>query len=258
MKMKLLMSILWVSVIAAMSGVTAFAAGWQSDSIGWRYATNDEGTQWYTDGWQWIDGNDDGIAERFYFDANGYIKLNVITPDGCTVNRNGAWVVDGIVQTQRLGEATAGTPVAEGCLGDDGVTAAHELELGICKTCGKKDYTEYYSWFVGVWKNYEGVSPIILNADGTCVIEGTAYDCWEIYSSDYGYKDIVADGKMVKADNPGTEYFYARVDTTKGYYKLQYVYEYEPEISKYQRIINLIKYDQEGELIGTQVLFVRQ
>ena len=55
---------------------------------------------YYKNSWQWIDGNHDGIAECYCFDENGWMFENAITPDRFTVNENGAWTVDNIVQTK--------------------------------------------------------------------------------------------------------------------------------------------------------------
>ena len=55
---------------------------------------------YFKSSWQWIDGNQDGIAECYCFDENGWMYENTITPDGYTVNENGAWTVDNIVQTK--------------------------------------------------------------------------------------------------------------------------------------------------------------
>ena len=55
---------------------------------------------YYKNSWQWIDGNQDGIAECYCFDENGWMYENTITPDGYTVNENGAWTVNNIVQTK--------------------------------------------------------------------------------------------------------------------------------------------------------------
>nr|WP_242822648.1 CAP domain-containing protein [Oribacterium asaccharolyticum] len=55
---------------------------------------------YYKSSWQWIDGNHDGIAECYCFDENGWMFENAITPDRFTVNENGAWTVDNIVQTK--------------------------------------------------------------------------------------------------------------------------------------------------------------
>ena len=56
--------------------------------------------KYYMSSWQWIDGNHDGIAECYCFDENGWMFENAITPDRFTVNENGAWTVDNIVQTK--------------------------------------------------------------------------------------------------------------------------------------------------------------
>lgn len=56
--------------------------------------------KYYMSSWQWIDGNHDGIAECYCFDENGWMFENTITPDRFTVNENGAWTVDNIVQAK--------------------------------------------------------------------------------------------------------------------------------------------------------------
>ena len=77
----------------------AFAAGWQKDNVGWWYQ-NDDGTYPKKE-WKWLDGNGDGIAECYYFNPSGYCVMNAMTPDGYMVNADGAWVVNGVVQTQK-------------------------------------------------------------------------------------------------------------------------------------------------------------
>lgn len=77
--------------------MTAFA--------GWRY---DESGYWWDNGdgsfpanqWMWLDGNEDGISECYYFDGSGYMLSDTTTPDGYTVDKNGAWILDGIIQTK--------------------------------------------------------------------------------------------------------------------------------------------------------------
>ena len=53
---------------------------------------------YFKSSWQWIDGNQDGIAECYCFDENGWMYENTTTPDGYTVNENGAWTINNIVQ----------------------------------------------------------------------------------------------------------------------------------------------------------------
>lgn len=83
--------------------VPALASGWQHNTTGWWYGTNEANTTWHANGWQWIDGNNDGVAECYYFDQNGYMLSSTTTPDGFTVNADGAWTVNGVVQTKSAG-----------------------------------------------------------------------------------------------------------------------------------------------------------
>ena len=97
-KLKKIVALLMTAAIALGTATTSFAASWQSDSIGWWWQ-NDDGT-WPSNSWQWLDGNGDGVAECYYFDGNGYMLANTTTPDGYQVNADGAWVQNGVVQTQ--------------------------------------------------------------------------------------------------------------------------------------------------------------
>ena len=104
-KAKLLIATLCMSATMAM---TSFAGQWQQDSIGWWYQ-NDDGS-YPVNTWQWIDGNGDGLAESYYFDSNGYCLMNTTAPDGSAVDSSGAWIINGVVQTIEVGQATAQTP----------------------------------------------------------------------------------------------------------------------------------------------------
>ena len=77
------------------------AAGWQQDATGWWWQ-NDDGT-FPVNTWQWLDGNNDGIAECYYFDGNGYMLSNTTTPDGYQVNSDGAWVENDAVKQMLKG-----------------------------------------------------------------------------------------------------------------------------------------------------------
>lgn len=97
MKKNIMVGILSTVMVMSMS-ITAFAGQWQSDANGWWYQ-NDDGS-YPASTWQWIDGNNDGTAESYYFNPQGYCLMNTTTPDGYTVNPAGAWIVDGVVQTK--------------------------------------------------------------------------------------------------------------------------------------------------------------
>lgn len=55
----------------------------------------------YGAGWQWLDSNGDGVEECYYVQDDGTILTETVTPDGYTVNGEGAWVVDGVVQVKQ-------------------------------------------------------------------------------------------------------------------------------------------------------------
>lgn len=81
---------------------TAFAGTWSAgngeNQNKWCY-DNGDGT-YANNGWQWIDGNNDGVAECYYFDENGWLLTNTVTPDGFNVNADGAWIFNGQIQTK--------------------------------------------------------------------------------------------------------------------------------------------------------------
>lgn len=84
---------------AAMAGLMtialampAYAGEWKQDSAGWWYQNDD--ASYPSNGWTWVDG------KCYYFTPEGYCLMGTQTPDGYTVDASGAWVVDGVVQTQ--------------------------------------------------------------------------------------------------------------------------------------------------------------
>ncbi len=97
MKKKLVLAAA-AAIFTLSMGMTAAAGQWQLNTIGWWWQ-NDDGT-WPANCWAWIDGNSDGIAECYYFNAEGYMLANTVTPDNCAVNADGAWTENGVVQTQ--------------------------------------------------------------------------------------------------------------------------------------------------------------
>lgn len=95
MKKRFMTAVLTAAMTAAM-GMTAFAAQWMSNDTGWWWVY-DNGKNPVNE-WLWLDGNQDGIYECYYFGSNGYMLANTTTPDGYQVNSDGAWIVNGGVQ----------------------------------------------------------------------------------------------------------------------------------------------------------------
>ena len=104
--MKKIVALVMAMAMVVGSNMTVFAAGWQQNATGWWWQ-NDDGS-WPANSWQWLDGNRDGVAECYYFDGNGYMLANTTTPDGYTVNADGAWTVNGVVQTKNVGTGNTG------------------------------------------------------------------------------------------------------------------------------------------------------
>lgn len=98
---KRMMTALIAAIMAMAIATTSFAAGWQRNPNGWWWQNQDG--SWPANCWQWLDGNNDGIAECYYFDGNGYLLVNTVTPDGYQVNGDGAWVLNNVVQTKQVG-----------------------------------------------------------------------------------------------------------------------------------------------------------
>lgn len=87
------------------TNIMAFAGSWKNDSRGYWWQ-NDDGS-YPVNCWQWLDGNQDGISECYYFDGSGYMLANTTTPDGYQVNGDGAWTVNGVVQTKGQQESVS-------------------------------------------------------------------------------------------------------------------------------------------------------
>lgn len=107
------------------------AGVWKKDEIGWWF-DNGDGT-WPARTWKWIDGNVDGIAECYYFTSNGYMVYSTVTKDGYDVNRHGAWVVNGAVQTKNV--RTVSNPIVKMEHGDLDLMAA----IIECEAVGEPD-----------------------------------------------------------------------------------------------------------------------
>lgn len=102
--MKKTLCILLVMVIGMSGSMTAYGGQWRTgltqNEAQWRYE-NDDGT-YASSGWFWLDGNQDGIAECYYFDSSGWMLAGTVTPDGYMVNADGAWTESGVVMTQEV------------------------------------------------------------------------------------------------------------------------------------------------------------
>ena len=106
-------TMLMIALLSLLSSIPAFSCGWTrgiSRNAWWFDLGNGN---FHKSTWQWLDGNRDGIAESYCFDANGWMYSNTTTPDGYTVNENGAWTEQGIVQKRFVAVAAGSQRGAE-------------------------------------------------------------------------------------------------------------------------------------------------
>lgn len=91
--------------MAMVMATTAMAATWRTGAAPNenRWWLDDEDGTYAENEWRWLDGNGDGVAECYAFDSEGWMYADTTTPDGYQVNEDGAWVVNGVVQTQQTG-----------------------------------------------------------------------------------------------------------------------------------------------------------
>lgn len=102
-----------VIAITIAGSMTAYAGEWRQDSKGWWYQADDG--SYPASSWHLIDSDGDGLVENYYFDSNGYLLTDTITPDGFQVNEDGAWVYEGrlIVQLQSNALAAIDQPLPD-------------------------------------------------------------------------------------------------------------------------------------------------
>lgn len=118
---KQVLTVFMAGILTASMSMTALA-GWEQEGNNWKY--NDNGT-YAANGWYWIDGNNDGIAESYYFDNTGILARDT-TVEGYTVNADGAWTVNGVVQTQSVA-VNNGNAATGGVNHSAGYDPAHPL-----------------------------------------------------------------------------------------------------------------------------------
>ena len=110
--MKKKVAIMITSVLMMLTiSISALAAGWQADAVGWWY-DNGDGTykksEWFTE----ADG------KSYYFGTDGYMMVNSYTPDGYWVGPDGVWVPAQAAPAQAASQTvqTTAKPASEGLL----------------------------------------------------------------------------------------------------------------------------------------------
>lgn len=96
---KLVLTCFAAGIMTLTIGSAAFAGegSWMQNDYGYWWQRTDG--SYPTAGWSWIDGNGDGLAECYHFDAQGYMDSDLWI-GGDYVNDDGAWTVNGEIQTR--------------------------------------------------------------------------------------------------------------------------------------------------------------
>lgn len=128
MKKKLILLALTTG-LSVLSCIPVFAGQWKQDNIGWWY--QEDNGSYPVSTWKWIDGNGDGVAECYYFNASGYMLSNTSTPDSYSVNNDGAWTVNGVVQTKQVGLTDTSQEKTDNSLNDNiGMGSKDKIKTG--------------------------------------------------------------------------------------------------------------------------------
>ena len=232
-KGKILTTVAAVSV-AAMMTVDVYAAGWQHNMTGWWYGTNETNTTWHANCWQWIDGNNDGIAECYYFDQNGYMLASTTTPDGFTVNADGAWTVNGVVQTKIVANASSGTPSVggSGTAGGSGSNTSssstdtsgyvkfEDIDWKVKEPKHRHDgeLVKYLGVYEANNRGYIGKQEFVILSDGTLCMPNKKGDSYKrVNDNTWGYFAGNVEDYMIMDENGNiSEHFYINDSKNKG------------------------------------------
>ena len=95
MKKKQVMALVLTAMMTSSMSMTALAGSWEQDVMGWWYLEDDG--SFARDGWKEIDG------KQYYFDSQGHMLQDTITPDGYKVGSDGAKIDNGI-EISRYGD----------------------------------------------------------------------------------------------------------------------------------------------------------
>ena len=194
MMKKKFMTLALTAAMAASMGMTAFAGQWVQNTTGWWW--QEDNGSYPVSQWKWLDGNKDGIYECYAFDSNGYIYTNTTTPDGYTVNADGAWTIGNSVQLKyqkdmdsqnNSGNASDNN---QSTSSDDSTVYTNEDMVGTFMT-NDENREDYFELMVGVG---DSIAAFYYDNDGDTHIYNFAK------SSDTKYRDSSNSRNMTIVD----------------------------------------------------------
>lgn len=150
------------SLFSMLGGISAYA-NWQLDGSRWIYKNNDGSLK--TSGWYWLDGNNDGIAECYYFYPDGTMASDT-SIDGYQVNCDGKWVENEVIKTKYTGNGGSASP-SSGSSSSSSSAAEARLYVDILMDAAKQSGVSPYVLAAMIIQEQgkQGTSPLI---SGTC------------------------------------------------------------------------------------------
>lgn len=107
----------------------------------------------YHNEWVWLDDNNDGIEECYYFDENGTLADKGMTPDKYMVGQKGAWVQNNVVQQRHVAD---GTPLNVSVYKDE-ETGKKVFNVEGIEIVAEVPAETKFTWVQGGWANDPGV-----------------------------------------------------------------------------------------------------
>lgn len=115
-----------VGVLSIASTFTSLAS-WEQVGTQWKYSENNG---YVSNGWYWLDGDSNGVAECYYLDVNGILAVST-TVESYTVNENGAWTVNNVVQTKVINSGSSGRSESSQNQSNSGMPSLSDLMNGV-------------------------------------------------------------------------------------------------------------------------------
>lgn len=189
------------AILALIQSISVYAGQWNAgtgENAGRWWYQNDDGS-YPANCWQWIDGNNDGIAESYYFDQNGWTLSNVVTPDGFMVNADGAWTVFNQPVTKVMNidgsiggyaESSNGSGATSTNINDDYEESVSDLDVDDDSRWNREMAEEFVD-LLNEYREKKGNDPVELTDDAQYYAEIRAMQLEDDYSHRVGESEYI-------------------------------------------------------------------
>lgn len=242
-----------VGIFTMSMSFSAFAGNWLDLGFGWQYDKTGFGGLANNE-WLWIDGNKDGIAECYYFDATGFMWHDR-EKDGYSLNSDGQWVIDGVIQTKQVEIDNSKTSDIQKLIEERNAKKEQCSKLNFTAVTTNEDKATGYTaegLFDSVFRYHEySRYDKLSNQNMTVLFYKKPYD--DVY---YSFKGNVENGKFLKLEeqdaiNKATQEFLGKYINDK-------MSEYEKEQAIINYMIEHISYgdsaNHSGDIYGGLIL----